>query len=89
ARGDVGASLIRLALIPAAITTLCIAVSLGATATLTTLIVNEAPGLMDSQDSGGVFLVAIVGFMGIALAIALAGLVRGLRARGATRGAAA
>jgi len=89
ARGDVGASLIRLALIPAAITTLCIAVSLGATATLTTLIVNEAPGLMDSQDSGGVFLVAIVGFMGIALAIALAGLVRGLRAQGATRGAAA
>lgn len=79
-RGEVGASLIRLALFPAAVTTLCIAVSLGATAALAALIANEAPGLMNSQDSGGFILTCILGFMAVALVVALAGLVRGLRA---------
>ncbi|MGH2516986.1 MAG: hypothetical protein ACRDHP_15145, partial [Ktedonobacterales bacterium] len=80
ARSEVATSLVRLALIPATITTLCIAVSLGATAALTALIVNEAPGLMDSQDSGGFILACILAFMVVALVIAVAGLVRGLRA---------
>lgn len=89
ARGEVGASLIRLALIPAAIMTFCIAVSLGATGTLAALIASEAPGLMDSQDSGGVILACVLGFMAVALVIALAGLVRGLRANGTTNRAVA
>lgn len=88
-RGEVSASLIRLVLIPAAVTTLCIAVSLGATATLAALIANEVPGLMDSQDSGGAVLACILGFMAVALIIALAGLARGLRANRAAPGTAA
>lgn len=88
-RGEVGASLIRMALIPGAITTLCIAVSLGATATLAALIASEAPGLMDSQDSGGIVLACVLGFMAVALAVAVAGLVRGLWANRPEPGAAA
>lgn len=88
-RGEVGASLIRLALIPAAMTTLCIAVSLGATAALAARITGEAPGLMDSQDSGGAMLAVILGFMGVALVVALAGLVRGVRAARSAEGAVA
>lgn len=88
-RGEVRSSLVRLALIPATLTTLCIAVSLAATAVLAARISSEAPGLMDSQDSGGNILMTILGFMAVALVIAVVGLVRGLRAHRSAGGATA
>lgn len=88
-RGEVSARLVRLALIPATLVTLCMGVTFLATTALAVLIANETPALMETQDSGGVILACIVGFMAVALVIALAGLERGLRANRAASGVSA